>query len=222
MAVSTLKYDENGKPKRAKYRIVVLGNLDNHQWQRSDTYAPVMSLIEMRLFISLAIHNKRILKSGDFKQAFCQATLPPDESYVLKPPHGCPISKPGEYWLLKRSLYGLKRSAKHWFDKATSILKSIGLNPLQNAPCLFHGQIIENKAPLFLGLYVDDFIYFSTDPDVEKAFETQLKSKTNVDFMGNVSHFLGHKFQWRQYYENNIPQLKVHVSQTAHAEHVIP
>ena len=27
MAISTLKYDENGQPKRAKYRIVVLGNL---------------------------------------------------------------------------------------------------------------------------------------------------------------------------------------------------
>lgn len=67
MAVSTLKHDENGNPKRAKYRIVVLGNLDPHLWKKSDTYAPVMSLIELRLFISLAIHFKQILKSGDFK-----------------------------------------------------------------------------------------------------------------------------------------------------------
>lgn len=175
----------------------------------------------MRLFISLAIHNKRILKSGDFKQAFCQATLPPKESYVLKPSHGCPRSKPGEYWLLKRSLYGLKRSAKHRFNEATIILKSIGLQPLQNAPCLFQGKILKDKAPLYLGLYVDSFIYFSTDPNVERAFEQQLQSQTNVDFMGNVSHVLGHKFQKRNYHTDNTSHLKVHVSQTAYADQII-
>ena len=39
--------------------------------------------------------------------------------------------------------------------------------------------------------------------------------------MGTVSHFLGHKFQWRQYNNDNISHLKVHVSQTAYAEHII-
>jgi hypothetical protein len=31
MAIATIKYDEHNKPKRAKYHIVVLGNLDYHQ-----------------------------------------------------------------------------------------------------------------------------------------------------------------------------------------------
>ena len=31
MAISTIKFDENGQPKRAKYRIVVLGNLDRNK-----------------------------------------------------------------------------------------------------------------------------------------------------------------------------------------------
>ena len=123
MVISTIKYDENGDPKRAKYRIVVLGHLNQNLWQKSDSYAPVPSLVELRVFVSLSMHYRRILKSGDFKQAFCQATLPPDENYVLKPPHGCPITPPNSYWLLQRTLYGLKRSLKHWFDKATEILK---------------------------------------------------------------------------------------------------
>ena len=88
MAISTIKYDENGQPKRAKYRIVVLGNLDQHLWSKQDTYAPVMSLIELRLFVTLSIYFKRVLKSADFKQAFCQADLPPDEQYIIRPPHG--------------------------------------------------------------------------------------------------------------------------------------
>lgn len=80
MAVNTIKYDVNGAPKRAKYRIVALGNLDNNNWNKCDTYAQVMNLIELRLLTAIAIHHRRILKSGDFKQAFCQTTLPPMSS----------------------------------------------------------------------------------------------------------------------------------------------
>ena len=221
MAVSTIKHDGDGNPKRAKYRIVALGNLDSNNWSRSDTYAPVMNLIELRLLTSIAIHHRRILKSGDFKQAFCQATLPPNEMYVLRPPPGCPFTPPNSYWLLKRTLYGLKRSPRHWFDRATQLLGEIGLKPLQNSPCIFKGTVIDGKAPLFLGLYVDDFVYFSEDPTVEAEFESKLKAKTLVDFMGTVTHFLGIKFQWKHFKSKNQRHLKVHLSQSAYVEHLV-
>ena len=48
MAIYTIKFDEDGNPKRAKYRIVVLGHLDQNKWSKQDTYAPVTSLIELR------------------------------------------------------------------------------------------------------------------------------------------------------------------------------
>ena len=222
MAMSTIKFDEAGNPKRAKYRIVVLGNLDQHTWSKSETYAPVLSLIDLRTMSMLAIHHRRILKQDDFKQAFVQATLPPNEQYILKPPHGCPISEPNTYWLLTRTLYGLKRSAKHWYDKATQILADMGLRPTIDAPCIYHGKILPNLPDLYLGLYVDDFVYFSTSPEVETAFETKLKAATNVDFMGQVTHFLGHKFTWKQYNdEQNNPQLQLHLSQQAFAEQLV-
>ena len=36
MAISTIKKDADGLPIRAKYRIVVLGNLDPHTWTKQD------------------------------------------------------------------------------------------------------------------------------------------------------------------------------------------
>ena len=171
MAISTIKYDENGAPKRAKYRIVVIGNLDNNNWSKSQTHVPVMNLIELKFMTSLAVHYRRVLKSGDFKQAFYQAILPEDEPYVLRPPPGCPFTPPNSYWLLKRTLYGLKRSPRHWFDKVTSILSKLGLKPLLNAPCLFKGEVIPGRATLFLGFYVHDFVYFSEDQEVEDFFQ---------------------------------------------------
>jgi hypothetical protein len=76
MAIATIKYDENNKPKRAKYRLVVLGNLDMHTWSKEATAAPVLSQLELRLLTSLAIYHKRVLKNCDVKQAFIQSTLP--------------------------------------------------------------------------------------------------------------------------------------------------
>jgi hypothetical protein len=58
MAIATIKYDANNKPKRAKYHIVVLGNLDYHTWSKEDTAAPVLSQLELWLLTSLVIYNK--------------------------------------------------------------------------------------------------------------------------------------------------------------------
>jgi hypothetical protein len=90
MAIATIKYDENNRPKRAKYRLVVLGNLDYHTWSKEATAAPVLSQLELRLLTSLAVYHKRVLKNCDVKQAFIQSSLPADEEYFVRPPLGCP------------------------------------------------------------------------------------------------------------------------------------
>ena len=143
MAISTIKYDENGRPKRAKYRIVALGNLEHVHWNRGDVYAPVLSMVELRLLTSFAVRNRCRLKSGDIKQAFVQASLPHDEIYVVRPPKGYTQTHPND--------------------------TSINLSACRNAPCIFHGNPLPNKPPLYVGVYMDDFIYFSTDPDVEQG-----------------------------------------------------
>jgi hypothetical protein len=85
MAIATIKYDTNNKPKRAKYRLVVLGNLDYHTWSKEATAAPVMSQLELRLLTSLAVYHRRVLKNCDVKQAFIQSTLPENEEYLFTP-----------------------------------------------------------------------------------------------------------------------------------------
>jgi hypothetical protein len=95
MVIATIKYDEFNRLKHVKYRIVVLGNLDYHNWSKESTKAPVMSQLELRILTSLAVFHKRVLKNCDIKQAFVQSHLPPEEQYFVKPPVGCPRSKPG-------------------------------------------------------------------------------------------------------------------------------
>ena len=99
MAIDCIKYDADGTPKRAKYRIVALGNLDSHEWTKDECFAPVLSQLKLRILVSLAIHNRRRLKNCDIKQAFCQSCLPNSEKYVVRPPPGCPLTPRNTYLL---------------------------------------------------------------------------------------------------------------------------
>jgi hypothetical protein len=154
-----------------------------------------MSQLELSLLTSLATYSHRVLKNCDIKQVFVQSSLPDDEVYFVKPPVGCHRSSPGTIWRLTRLLYGLRRAPKLWFDKLCPHLKSMGLENSENFPCLFKGFLIEGGPPIYVGIYVDDIIYFSPSDEVERTFESLLSSIGSVDFIGQVTHFLGIEFQ---------------------------
>ena len=142
---------------------------DSWIWSKPEKYAPILRPDTLRLIVSMAVQQRRTLKQGNCKNAFCLGILPPGEITIVKPPIGDPDAKKDEYWLLKRTLYGLRRSPKYWYDKICKILTSIGLKQNPYDPCLFSGNIIDptdpsnspSSSPLTLGLYVDDFVYFS-------------------------------------------------------------
>ena len=52
---------------------------------------------------------------------------------------------------------------------------------------------IPDQPPLYLGLYVDDFVYFSESSKVEKKFEHDFSQTMDMELNGLVSHFLGIK-----------------------------
>ena len=218
MAISTIKRDQDGKPIRCKYRLVVLGNLDPNNLSKSDCFAPVLSQLELRLLLTIAVSKNCTPKTADVSQAFVQSLLPSTKPYVIKPPTGCPLSKPNTYLRLLKTLYGLKRSPRHWYEKARSILISLCLHPCPHAPCLFKGSIIPGQPPLFLGLYVDDMVYFSESIAVEQAFENKFGSKIKTTFNGPAHHFLGLTIDIVKSQSNNI---SIHLSQQAFIESLL-
>jgi hypothetical protein len=120
-----------------------------------------------------------------------------------------------------KTLYGLRRSPRHWYDKINAILISIGLTPSLEDPCLYSGIIQDpsnpsldiSSLPLTLGLYVDDFVYFSEDPADEALFCRLLSERCKVDFMGVVEWFAGIHFAWRITHSS----ILVHLNQSGFA-----
>ena len=60
----------------------------------------------------------------------------------------------------------------------------MGLTMSPRDPCVFHGVLQEGLPLIYMGLFVDDFKYFSLSYETEKLSETQLGSKCRVDLMG--------------------------------------
>jgi hypothetical protein len=66
------------------------------------------------------------------------------------------------------------------------------------------GTLIPGEAPIYIGIYVDDIIYFSPSDAVERKFEEQLSALGSIDFMGQVTHFLGIEFTWHHHSDGNL------------------
>jgi hypothetical protein len=94
----------------------------------------------------------------------------------------------------------------------------MGLRCSNTSPCLFIGNLIEGEPPIYVGIYVDDIIYFSASDKVECQFESLLSTIGTVEFMGKVSHFLGIEFNWKHHVDGNI---SVSLTQQSFAETLI-
>jgi hypothetical protein len=58
-------------------------------------------------------------------------------------------------------------------------------------------EFLPGLPPLYLAMYVDDVIYFSADPSVEKQFEVDFLARVKVNFMGEADYYLGTHFKWK-------------------------
>ncbi len=220
-----MKKDENLLPLCAKSRIVILGNHEDHLWSKSDRFAPVLHQNSLCFITSLTVEKHRALRQGDCKNTYCQGILLPEETMIICPPSGDPDADPNKFWLLLKILYGLRCSPRYWYNKINAILISIGLTYSLEDPCLYSGFIKDpsnpssenSTSPLTLGLYINDFVYFSEDPSVKSLFRCLLAEHCKVDFMDVVKWFLGIHFARRI-----TPSLvSVHLNQSGFASNLV-
>ena len=132
------------------------------------------------------------------------------------------MSKVDAWYLLETQeiFIRFKRAPRHWFRLISSILQlpEVGLQHCKNDPCIFFGNPIAGKPPFYLILYVDDFVYFSEDDDVESYFRQALSRKIQVDYMGEAEWFLGVKFDW---FQSNDGHVDCRISQEAYATTIV-
>ena len=99
-----------------------------------------------------------------------------------------------------------------------NLLKDIGFESMGQDRCVYKCTPIAGKPPICLGLYVDDFVFYSKPEEVEEWLEQQLKPKVKVDFMGTISWFLGQAYKLHQFYDGRVT---CHISQQAFIDQML-
>ena len=110
MLCLVFKYDGYCNMHCSKIRIVVLRNHEDCHFDKSQQFAPVLSYSSLGITTSNAADKIIILQQDNCKNSFWNALLPEDDITTVRPPIGNNNSYPDTLWLMKKTLYSMRRS----------------------------------------------------------------------------------------------------------------
>ncbi|KJZ70069.1 hypothetical protein HIM_10530 [Hirsutella minnesotensis 3608] len=168
-------------------RWVVCGNFEEHDsWAVQDVYAAVASTTSVKIFLLWTAILDLECYQFDIATAFLNADIPEGTNIYVMQPEGYEDGT-SRVCLLKKALYGLRKSPLWWFKTITPVLQSLGFEPLDADLCLFKDE----KRGCILILYVDDMLVAAPTKEIVFHVREQLQSFFEVKDLGEVKDFLG-------------------------------
>ena len=186
--VYKLKEGLHGEKNRFKARLVARGFSQVYGEDYDQVFAPVVRQTTLRLLMTIAGSKNYRVKHYDIKTAFLYGDL--QETIFMKQPQG--FKRHGQENLvccLKKSLYGLKQSARAWNQRLDGVLCKLGFKAAKSDPCLYT-KTINNKL-MYISIYVDDIIIAFDDEDEIRQIGRQLSEQFEITDLGDARHFLG-------------------------------
>ncbi|KAM7297533.1 uncharacterized protein ISCGN_022684 [Ixodes scapularis] len=129
-----------------------------------ETFSPVVKLKSIGTLLAIAVERNWKIHQVDITAAYLDGTL--KETVYMKQPQPFGDCKKDEVCLLKKSLYGLRRSGREWNLTLDKLLKWQGMTRLKADPCIY----VSKEKKLIVGVYVDDLLIIAEE---EKANLTQ-------------------------------------------------
>lgn len=199
------KFGDDGFLKKVKARLCVQGN--KQVLSHSDTRAATLAARCFRTLMALVAAFGLEMKQYDAINAFVNSFL--DEVVYIEPPPGYPLS--GHALRLVRALYGLRRSPRLWQMELTKTLCQIGLEPVNEEPCLFTSKGI------ILMVYVDDILLIHHPDHLDEANQVaaSLEAHYELRYEGEGDVFLGVKIV------RDRPNQSIHLSNTDYIQKIV-
>ncbi|GJS74525.1 retrovirus-related pol polyprotein from transposon TNT 1-94 [Tanacetum coccineum] len=160
-----VKLDEYGDVLKNKARLVAKGYRQEEGIDFEESFAPVVRIEAIRIFIVNAASKNMTIYQIDVKTSFLNGELK-EEVYVCQLERFVDPDHPIHVYRLKKALYGLKQAPRAWYDTLSRFL-------------------LDNK------FSKDDVIFASTDPKACDIFSNEASSKFQMSMMGQMSFFLG-------------------------------
>ena len=207
--VYDFKTDSISKKVIIKSRLVAKGCGQRYGVDFSETYAPTVDPITIRMAIAWAAQRKWTTVQLDVKTAFLIPELPKHEIVYSRPPKGYMMI---QKWLgnkitdekttiLKwfKSVYGLCQSMNLWHKHLGNVLLKLGYIQNSDDPCLYIRKNDKGHITNVLLYHVDDILCFSPNPSISEVAVKELSTVLPIKNLGKPEKFLGVEFK---YYPN--------------------
>nr|GEZ10007.1 retrovirus-related Pol polyprotein from transposon TNT 1-94 [Tanacetum cinerariifolium] len=109
------KKDESNLVIQNKARLVAVGYSQQEGIDYDETFAPVVGIEAIHLFLAYVAHKDFTVFQMDVKTVFLNEILK-EEVYVGQPPGFVSKQYPDHVYALDKALYGLKQAPRAWYD----------------------------------------------------------------------------------------------------------
>lgn len=186
------KRKSNGDIDRYKARLVAQGYSQEAGVDYDEVFAPVARYTSIRSVLAIANQLDLEVHQMDVKSAFLNGELS-DEIFMKQPEGFVDENYPKKVCRLKKSLYGLKQSARCWNLVIDKHLKSRGFIQSQADPCIyFQSKVIDGRNDIMIiAVYVDDAIICSNNMTTLLAEKKNLSERFEMDDRGELNYILG-------------------------------
>ena len=186
--VFTLKGDRDGNWVKYKARLVARGFNQRKTLDYDETFAPVARISTFRCMVAFANQYELLIHQMDVKTAFLNGTL--KENIYMRVPDGV-VVKENEVCKLNKSLYGLKQSARCWYEcfNKKLIEKGFKNSPFDN--CLYFLNKGEINKNIYVILYVDDLVIVTKNINIMNNFKIYLNQQFEMVDLKEIDYFLG-------------------------------
>ena len=169
------KYTTAGDFLKRKARLVALGNTEAPDPTR-DLFSPTVNNKTINLMFALAAQHGLQLRGLDIYGAFITADI--DEAVYMQLPKGLRPDVDGQppIWKLRKTLYGLRRSPKAFYDSICEYLEARGYVRSAHDRCLFRKTFADGQQIMFC-IHVDDFAVAATHSSLIDDLCNELRKK---------------------------------------------
>jgi histone deacetylase 1/2 len=176
---------------RYKARLVAKGFTQQFGLDYFETFSPTVSFTTLRLLFQLAVQFDLDIQQTDVDSAFLYADL--QEEIYMEQPEGFKVWTPaGSERLvcqLLKAVYGLKQASFEWNGVLHQFLVEQGLHQLKSDSACY--ALLNPQRAVYVAVYVDDVLFFSTDPEWTKAFKAAFAARFEIKDLGEPSRVLG-------------------------------
>ena len=184
-----LKTDASGNISQYKARLVAQGFTQRQGFDYDEIFSPVVRLESLRSIVSISCKYGLKIHQMDVCSAFLNGDLR-EEIYMTQPDGFVKEGYENHVCKLRKSIYGLKQSARCWNEAIGNYLKELNFIQSDADPCVYsktEGELT------FICVYVDDIIIATESDSNMNEIKQSLSNKYRIKDLGELSYFLGVK-----------------------------